>query len=250
MPDHKVYVEPFGGAAGVLLRKPRSKIEVYNDLDSQVVEFFTILRDPILFPELVRRVALTPFSREEFELAYLPTDDPIEAARRFVTRCYFGYGSSSVDPADSNGFRGCDVRAGKSYAIEWSGIPTAIATAAERFRGVTVERLDFRQLIPKFDSPETLFYVDPPYPHNTRDQGGKGYVHELSDEDHRQLAWILKQVKGRVMLSGYFCELYARQYADWRRVEKNTTAAGHRGAVHRTECLWMNFAPSASASEQ
>ena len=244
MPAHKVYCEPFGGAAGVLLRKPRSKIEVYNDLDLQVIGFFRLLRNQKLTQELARQVALTPFSREEFELAYLPADDPIEAARRFVARCYFGYGSSSVDPSDSNGFRSRDVLSGKSYAVEWSGIPSAIVVAAERFRGVTIEQLDFRLLIPKIDTTDTVFYCDPPYPQSTRDNGGKGYCHEMTDEDHRQLAWLLHRVSGRVMVSGYRCDLYDRLFGDWRRVEKSTTAAGHRGAVQRTESLWMNFDPT------
>jgi DNA adenine methylase len=226
-PEHANYVEVFGGAAGVLLRKLRSKIEVYNDLDKQVFNFFSVLRDAELTEKLVRVCDLTPFSREEFELAYHHSDDPVEAARRFSARTFFGHGTSSMDPADSNGFRSCDIRAGKSYAREWAGIPAAIAAAADRFRGVTIENLDFRKLIPKFDDPSTLFYVDPPYPMSTRQAGGKGYVHEMSDYDHRVLA--------------YSCPLYDELYADWRRDEKQTTANGQSGATARTESLWANF---------
>lgn len=241
IPGHKCYAEVFGGGAGVLLRKERSQIEVYNDLDSQVFNFFRVLRDPALKEELVKLVDLTPFSREEFELAYEPTADPVEAARRFTARTFFGHGTTSMDPTDSNGFRSCDIRSGKSYAREWAGIPMAISAAADRFRAVTIENIDYRKLIPKFDSPDTLFYVDPPYPMSTRQAGGKGYVHELSDNDHRQLAWILKQCKAKVLLSGYSCRLYDELYSDWRRDEKETTANGQVGAVQRTEVLWANF---------
>lgn len=240
-PKHNAYVEVFGGAAGVLLRKERSKIEVYNDLDSQVFNYFRVLRDPTGMRELVRLVDLTPFSREEFDLAYEQSEDPIEAARRFVARTFFGHGTSSMDPLDSNGFRSCDIRAGKSYAREWAGIPAAIAAAADRFSAVTIENLDFRKLIPKFDDEETLFYLDPPYPMATRQAGGKGYVHEMTDQDHRQLAWLLKSVKGKVLLSGYTCRLYDELYSDWRRDVKETTANGQKGAVPRTELLWANF---------
>lgn len=240
-PEHNTYVEVFGGAAGVLLRKQRSRSEVYNDLDSQVFNFFRVLRVPWLCAEMVRLVDLTPFSREEFELAYHSSDDPVEAARRFVARTYFGHGTSSMDPSDSNGFRSCDVRAGKSYAREWAGIPNAITAAADRFRAVMIENLDYRRLIPKFDHADTLFYVDPPYPMSTRQLGGKGYVHEMSDEDHRQLAWILKRSPAKILLSGYHCRLYDELYPEWRRVEKATTANGQMGAVSRTEVLWMNF---------
>lgn len=241
LPEHNAYVEVFGGAAGVLLRKPRSIIEVYNDIDSQVFNFFRVLRDEKMHDELIRQVDLTPFSREEFDLAYESSEDRVEAARRFCARTFFGHGTSSMDPLDSNGFRSCDIRAGKSYAREWAGIPNAIAAAADRFRGVTIENLDFKKLIPKFDHTDTLFYIDPPYPMSTRSAGGKGYVHELSDHEHRQLAWLLKAAKAKVLLSGYACRLYNELYSDWRREEKKTTANGQVGAVTRTEILWANF---------
>ncbi len=240
-PAHDVYVEVFGGAAGVLLQKPRSKIEVYNDLDSQVFNFFQVLRDPARKARLVEAIALTPFARAEFELSYEPVADPVEAARRFAVRCFLGHGTCSMDPADSNGFRSCDIRAGKSYAREWSGVPEAIARAGGRMQGVTLENLDFRKLIPKFDDAATLFYVDPPYLMSTRSAGGKGYVHEMSPHCHRQLAWLLKQAKAKIAISGYPSSLYEELYHDWRRVEKQTSANGQRGAVPRTEVLWMNY---------
>lgn len=241
-PAHKAYVEVFGGAAGVLLRKERSQIEVYNDLDRQVVNFFRVLRDGESTRRLIEQLDLTPFSREEFDLSYAPAEDEVEAARRFVTRCFLGHGTCSMDPNDSNGFRSCDIRAGKAYAREWAGVPMAIARAADRMRGVTIENIDFRKLIPKFDDPETLFYVDPPYPMSTRVAGGKGYVHEMSNECHRQLAWLLKRCKGKVLLSGYACRLYDELYADWKRTKKKVSANGQAGAVPRTEVLWRNFA--------
>lgn len=240
-PEHKAYVEVFGGAAGVLLRKPRSQVEVWNDLDSQVFNFFKVLRDPEMADELARLIDLTPFSREEFDLSYVAAPAMIEAARRFVSRTFMGHGTSSMDPSDSNGFRSCDIRAGKSYAREWAGIPAAISAAADRFRGVTIENLDYRKLLPKFDHPGTLFYLDPPYPMSVRENGGKGYVHEMSDHDHRQLAWFAKASKAKIVLSGYSCSLYDELFADWRREEKQTTANGQLGAVPRTEVLWMNF---------
>lgn len=239
--SYTTYVEVFGGGAGVLLRKERSKIEIYNDLDAQVVNFFRVLRDPTRVEQLVRLIALTPFSREEFELAYLQSSNPVEAARRFMLRTHMGHGTSSLDPRDSNGFRSCDIRAGKSYAREWSGMPSAIIAAAERLQGVTIENLDFRKLIPKFDSPETLFYLDPPYLLSTRNNSGKGYVHELTDQEHIQLLWLANRSRARIALSGYDCDLYSKHLAGWHRAEKTTQANGQRGAVSRTEVLWMNY---------
>lgn len=243
IPPHECYVEPFGGGAGLLLRKTRSKIEVWNDLDDQVVAFFRVLRDPAQRDELVRLLALTPFSRREFEEAYTGSDNPVEAARQLVVRCGMGHGTCSIDPRDSNGFRSSDVQSGKSYAREWAGIPDAIVQAAERFMGVTIEHLDWRRLIPKFDRPETFFFVDPPYMLETRQTGGKGYVHELSVDDHRQLAWMLRQIQGKAMVCGYPSSRYDDLYHGWHRREKKTTANGQRGAVPRTECIWTNFPP-------
>lgn len=244
LPETDTYVEVFGGGAGVLQRKARSKVEVYNDLDSQVVNFFQCLRDPVLRDGLLRALELTPFAREEFDLSYEVATDRVEEARRFVTRCYLGHGTCSMDPDDSNGFRSCDIRAGKSYAREWAGVPAAIECCAERFIGVTIENLDYRRLIPKFDDLRTLFYVDPPYPHASRDAGGKGYVHELCDQEHRELSWMLHAVKGKVAISGYRCRLFEELYGDWRSEEKKTTANGQSGAVPRTEVLWMNYPPA------
>lgn len=241
IPEHTAYVEVFGGGAGVLLRKQRSQIEVWNDLDGQVVNFFRVLRDAEQCSRLVRLIDLTPFSREEFEGSRELAVDPVEAARRFVLRTHSSHGTCSIDPGDSNGFRSCDIRSGKSYAREWAGIPLAIAAAADRFRGVTIEHLDYRRLVPKFDAPETCLYVDPPYPMSTRSAGGKGYLHELSDHDHKQLSWLLHACKSKVMISAYPCSLYDELYADWTRHEKQTTANGQVGAVSRTELLYTNF---------
>lgn len=241
IPPHRIYIEVFGGAAGVLIRKTRSQIEVYNDLDTQVVNFFRVLRNSEQLDRLLRLVDLTPFSRQEFKGSYLGSEDPVEAARQFVVRCFLGHGTCSMDPTDSNGFRSCDIRAGKSYAREWAGVPAAIAVAANRLSGVTIENLDWRKLIPKFDGPDTFFYVDPPYLAETRSAGGKGYVHEMTTECHRQLAWMLKQVKGKVAISGYPSSLYESLYGAWRSDTKHTTANGQKGSVPRVERMWMNY---------
>lgn len=241
MPPHRVYVDIFGGGAGLLLRKSRSKIEVYNDLESSVVSVFRILRDTEQRANLIQAIALTPFSRDEFKLAYQPTADPIEHARRFIVRTHMGHGTCSMDVNDANGFRSCDIRAGKSYAREWAGVPDALAAAAERFIGVTIENLDYRALIPKFDHSDVFFYADPPYLADTRDAGGKGYVHEMTEHDHRQLAWLLNNIKGKAAISGYPSSLYDQLYKGWRCTQKEHAANGQRGSVPRIEKLWMNY---------
>lgn len=95
-PEHRCYVEPFGGGGSVLLRKPRSYAEVYNDLDGEIVNLFTVARDR--GDELVRLLELTPFSRDEFQQSYEPTDDPLEQARRTIARSFMGFGSNAHAP--------------------------------------------------------------------------------------------------------------------------------------------------------
>lgn len=133
--------------------------------------------------------------------------------------------------------------AGKSYAREWAGVPAAIAAAADRMTGVTIEHQDWRRLIPRYDHADTCFYIDPPYPQSTRSSGGKGYTWEMSDGEHRQLAWMLHGLKGKVAISSYDCGLYNELYRDWIRHEKATRANGQKGAVSRTELLWVKPSP-------
>ncbi len=120
MPEHRVYTEAFGGAASVLLRKTRCKSEVYNDLDDVVVNLFRTLRGARA-PELIDAIRLTPFSRVEFEEAYLPSNDPVERARALVMRSFMGFGSNGH--ARKTGFRSKGYRAGLLPQHDWLGMP-------------------------------------------------------------------------------------------------------------------------------
>jgi DNA adenine methylase len=247
-PEHKQYVEPYAGAASVLLRKRRSKVEVYNDMDEEVVDLFRLLREPVHREQLIHAVAMTPFSRREFELAYEVTTDRVERARRLVVRSWHGFGTHSFNINNSNGFRGRCAKGRKNYAREWIGVPCALSMVAERLDGVTIECLPALKIISYYDMPGALFYVDPPYPRSTRNCNEKGYKHEMSDHDHRTLAFLLRAARAKVILSGYACDLYDRElYSDWHRVETKARANGQTGSVARIEVLWMNFVPEVKA---
>ena len=244
-PAHRTYVEPYGGAASVLLRKPRSYAEVYNDLDGEVVNLFRVLRDPAQAAELERLLRLTPFARAEFELSYKPDADPVEQARRTLARSFMGFGSAAFR-ASTTGFRSNTTRSGTTPAEDWRNFPDVIPAFVARLAGVVIETIPALDLLPVHDGPETLFYVDPPYPLDTREPGAYGnYRHEMSDDDHRQLAATLHGLRGAVVLSGYACDLYdAELYPDWRRVTRETHGDG---AVDRTEVLWLN--PAAARAQ-
>jgi DNA adenine methylase len=236
-PSHKVYVEPFGGAASVLLRKPRSYAEVYNDLDGDVVNVFQVLRNEKLAAKLKRQLELTPFARAEFDLAYLPSSDPVERARRMVIRSIAGIGTESC--FRKTGWRkttGANNVRLRNVARDWTAYPCQIDLFTERLRGVIVEQRDFADVIKFNDSPSTLFYVDPPYMPETRERPTR-YAHELSANDHIRLAEVLCNVRGMVVLSGYPSQLYRDLFSDWRTVD--CRAVAHGGAASRTERLWI-----------
>jgi len=233
MPAHDAYIEPYAGGAAVLLEKPRSRLEVYNDLDGDMVNLFQMLRDRRA--DLAEAVALTPFAREEHELSYQPTDDPLERARRVLIRSHFGHGSSGIHRP--TGFRAAGLRAGSLPVHGWANLPEAVTRTAERLRGVVIENRPALQIIAAHDSPEALFYIDPPYLPDTRDRG-RDYSHEMTEADHAELLTALRQVKARVILSGYAHPAYDAALHDWRRIEVKALADR---AGPRTEVLWLNY---------
>lgn len=234
-PVHRVYVEPFAGDAAVLLRKLRVYAEVYNDLNRDVVNLFQVLREPSQAASLIRLLELTPFAREEYELAHERTDDPLEAARRFILVSFFGFSTCNCNLRERSGFRAKSYRTGASPAWDWRNYPPSLWAVVDRLRGVSIERRDAFELIPAMDRHDVLFYVDPPYPKTTRVKYG-AYEHEFDDDDHRRLAEQLHQVKGMAIISSYDSDLYRELYADWRMV---TTVARTDGG-DRTECLWLS----------
>lgn len=235
-PAHRVYVEPFGGGASVLLRKPRAYAEICNDLDGDIVNLFRVARDD--GERLARACELTPFARGEFEAAYGLSDDPLERARRTLVRAYMGFGTAGAS-GQSTGFRSNSNRSGTTPAHDWAHYPDSLRRAVERLRGVVIEDRDAMVCMARHDTPETLHYVDPPYVHSTRSLRTRApaYRHELADEDHIALLRALRGLVGMVVLSGYSHPLYDDALPDWRRIE---VAALADGARPRTEVLWLN----------
>ncbi len=247
-PPHAVYVEPYGGGASVLLRKPRAHTEVYNDIADEIVNVFRVLRDPVTAAELRRLVELTPAARVEFRLSYEPSTDPIEQARRTIVRSFMGFGSGAVFSKHATGFRtGARGERHKSAAHDLVTWPNQVPAFVERLRGVTIESRDALLVMQSTDGPGVLHYVDPPYPHGTRGNARgvrQKYARELSDDDHRVLAGVLHELRGMVALSGYPCDLYDRElFAGW---ERHKVLALADGARERTEVVWLNPACSAA----
>lgn len=234
LPAHRVYIEPFGGAASVLLRKPRSYAEVYNDLDDEVVNLFRVLRDSDMAGHLAGAVELTPFARVEQVEAYERSEDPVERARRLIVRSYMGFGSNGTHRA--TGFRANSNRSGTTPSRAWANYPKGLREVAERFAGVVVEHRDACEVMAAHDCAEAVHYVDPPYLPETRDKG-HDYAHEMTVDQHAALLTFLRGLQGMVVLSGYPHPLYDAALTGWHRIEREAFADGAR---KRTEVLWLN----------
>ena len=239
MPAHRTYVELFGGAGGVLARKPRSFSEVYNDLSAEVVNVFRVLRDPALCQRLAELCALTPYALEEYVLAYEATDDPVEQARQIIYRTHAGYGSSS--DVSRGGFCGNSKRSSIGRHHLWARFPPVVAAYGERFTGVIIDNRPALKLIGFHDTPDTLFYADPPYLHQVRygENPGK-YQHEMTDADHEALLGALNNVEGHAMVSGYDSDLYRDLLPGWPVVKKIVSISADRTGDNREECLWLS----------
>jgi DNA adenine methylase len=242
LPHAQHYCEPFGGSAAVLINRPPSPIETYNDLDGEVVNFFAVLRDQK--DSLIEAIGLTPFSRAEFELAIDgPTEgiSNVEKARRFFVRAR-QVRTGLAQKASSGRWAHCLLtsRAGMAGAVSrWLGSVEDLPEIAQRLLRVQIECAPAVEVIQRYDSPETLFYCDPPYPHASRTDSN-AYSHEMTDSDHRALSEVLHSVKGKVALSSYHCALMDELYSDWQHVEAPEKLI-HSVKAPRTEVLWVNY---------
>lgn len=239
-PEHRVYTEAYGGAASVLLRKPRSYGEVYNDLDGEIVNLFRIVRER--GEELIQLLRLTPFSRADYKQSFDVSDDSLEQARRTVIRSFMGFGSNALCRSIQSGFRSNSNRLGTTPAHDWKNFPDSLKFVIERLQGVVIENRDALGLLRQHDSSETLHYCDPPYVHGTRSakvHGHHGYTYEMTDEQHQEMISALCELKGAVVLSGYANDIYGPRLWSWRRVEIPALADGAR---KRTEILWIKAA--------
>lgn len=245
LPPCHHYCEPFGGSAAVLLNRPPSPVETYNDLDGEVVNFFRVLRDQR--DRLIEAIGLTPFSREEFALACkldasLP---PLERARRFYVRAR-QVRTGLAQTASLGRWANCKhtSRAGMSGVISrWLGAIEHLPDIAERLLRVQIENRPAADVIHLYDSAETLFYCDPPYVHRTRGDS-KAYGFEMTDEQHMELAEVLNDVKGMVAISNYQCKLMDDLYGPpkWRKTV-SAPRTNHATKGKRVEVLWTNYDP-------
>ena len=251
LPKCRHYCEPFAGSAAVLLNRAPSPIETYNDLDGEVVNFFRVLRDEK--EKLVEAVGLTPFSREEFALACKLDAKltPLERARRFYVRAR-QVRTGLAQTATLGRWANCKntSRAGMSGVISrWLGAIEDLPHVAERLLRVQIENRPARDAIRLYDSPDTLFYCDPPYIHHTRGDA-KAYGYEMTNQQHAELANVLNRVRGKVALSNYQCALMDELYpsSKWHKIVSEART-NHATKGTRIEILWTNYDPQLTVNK-
>ncbi len=242
LPQANHYCEPFGGSAAVLINRDPSPVETYNDIDGEVVNFFRVLRDQR--DELIEAIGLTPFSREEFVIAIQePVDglSNLERARRFYVRARQAR-TGLAQTASPGRWAACrnTSRRGMGGAVSrWLGSSQDLVEIAARLIRVQIDHRPAVDVIRAYDSPDTLFYCDPPYPHESRGDS-KAYRFEMNDNEHICLARLLHEVEGRVAISGYRCDLMNDLYGDWRRIDADPSLC-HSVKGERQESLWINY---------
>ena len=253
---HHTYVEPFGGAASVLLSKIPSPIEVWNDLDSRLVYFFSVLRYQASRDKLMNLLKFTPYSREEFEKCCLEPSvegDLIESVRRFFILCQQSTASTGSKSKLTPGCWAKSIsvsRRGMAQNVSrWWGNIDNLPRIAERLLSVLCEHSDASRILKQYDTPETLFYCDPPYLSTVR-VASQVYKHEMTFENHESLLKMLRELQGKVILSSYENDLYSNNLRGWRKqiilskARSNTSATtrSKNGIVpNREEILWMNW---------
>lgn len=239
------YCEPFAGSGAVLLNRAPSPVETYNDLDGEVASFFRVLRDEK--ERLIEAIGLTPFSREEFSIACTLDPDlaPLERARRFYVRAR-QVRTGLAQTASVGRWANCKntSRAGMSGVVSrWLGAVADLPAIAERLLRVQIENRPALDIIQLYDSPQTLFYCDPPYIHAAR-RDTQAYGYEMTDENHVALSVALNSARAMVAISNYECDLMDQLYP----APKWVKTVGEPRTIHSTkdvrrEALWTNFDP-------
>jgi len=254
LPKGKVYVEPFCGAASVYWHLPDGAYPnvVLNDIDQNIYNLFKVLQDRKLFEDFWHKVVWTPYSLDMFRDAMnYDSDDPVHRAWAFYVRQNQGFGGKAKSESECYwGKTFVSARNMADTSNSWRGRMKLLIWWHDRLTKVQIDNRDALQVIEYWDTSETVFYVDPPYMQETRKSGE--YEYEIDNNYHKKLLELLKNIKGKVVLSGYNSDLYNDMLSDWQKIEIHTYchAAGRvrtsnllckGNAPKRTEVIWMNF---------
>ncbi len=247
-PTHKHYVEPFAGGLSVLLNytgPPRS--EVVNDLDRHLITFWSVLRDEKSFDLFVRMCQATPFSEELFEMTFALNDRKFQETTPTVMRALLFFVQVRMSMAGRRRsftpLSKTRLRGGRNEQADgWINAVEGLAEVHERLRSVVIRHRPALEIIEQEDSPDTWFYLDPPYLGETR-VSDQIYSHEMSRLDHEVLLATLLKVKGKVAISGYPSNLYNDMLTGWKRYAFDIAnhSSSSETKERKLEMVWCNY---------
>lgn len=244
LPPHNCWVEAFCGSAALTLRKTPSPIEIINDIDNDIVNFFEQLRDNT--EELLKIIELTPYAEHELQKARIKdpkTTNNLERARCFLIQAMmaingvFGKEKGGFSYSDSYSRNGYDARVNR-----WNNLPERLNLVIDRLKSVRIENKDARKILQRYlNRPATLVYLDPPY----LTKRTNGYNIDINDENfHKELLTLSNKAKCMIFISGYENKLYSTLLTPkrgWGKKTIQTITKDSKGKVHaRTEVIWMN----------
>lgn len=239
--EEMTYVEPYSGAASVLLNKKPSKEEAINDLHGGIVEIFKAVRDDA--EEFAKRLKKLSYTQRTFDRALKASVGPFDqkldlAVNEYVLR-RMSRGGMKKAFAWSDRLRGGqpgDVNA-------WKTALKMMPDLSDRLQNVYIFNKPAVEVIKAFNKPNTLLYVDPPYLHSTRAAKKVYEKYEMTEDDHKKLCEALVAFKGKVLISGYDSELYDSYFVNWQKIFRdivNHSSQGKKKEIKR-EIIWKNF---------
>jgi DNA adenine methylase len=238
--DFTHLVDLFSGSMSVSLNYPGNVIKTANEINSDITNFFEVLRDHE--PELIRLLLLTPCSLLEYNNSWNRSEDKIEQARRFYVRIrqsFFGLGAQRKNKGWHMAKQHTNARGGETVS-RWNNALEKLHDVAEVIRSnFQITNLDYLECIDKIVFPKAFFYCDPPYVAESR-KSFNDYKFEFSQADHICLSDKLHSIDALAMVSGYNSELYNDLYHDWTKITFPTKLNNIRsGEV--TEIIWINY---------
>lgn len=249
--NKKIFVDVFGGS-GVVIINIQNKIKKYNDINKDLYNFFRILKDEKLNEELTRKLTLTLYSENDYKnannkvlLSDCNNGEDLDRAINFYIATM--QSCNSVGANRKSGFKTSKkvIRRGMSQAVSaWlRNVDENLPEVIERFREIEVFCYDFLECIDKFDSYDTIFYLDPPY-HSESRKNTSVYKDEVDNKMHKRLVDRLLEIKGQAILSGYENYIYEKLIDHgWSRekISIKTTSGHGEKKDKREECIWYNW---------
>lgn len=246
MPPHLVYVEAcFGGGSVLLAKDPTNTGEIVYDVDGDLINFWSTIRDEKSFQKFRRMATFTEFGNPVWDVAGKvlsdPKSDKVKRAWAFFVRCRQSLAGrmSEFAPFSNSRLRGGILE----QTSAWLSAVDGLQSVHDRFKGVAVGGVvDVSKVVKKHNKSKTLIYIDPPYHPDSR-VSKDVYRFEMTHDDHVRLLQSVQDSRAHIIISGYRCILYDETLADWRRVDFDVpnNSAGGKKKERKLESVWLNY---------